>query len=73
MELNAETEERGKMIEKIWEKMGKWAGKDKLYEQMDSFTKFLSEQNQQFANFTVLKLDTKEKIITTVTKESDYK
>jgi len=37
MELNAETEERNKLIETMEEKMRKWTGKRKLYEQIYDF------------------------------------
>jgi hypothetical protein len=37
MELNAKTEERSKLIEKMGERMGNWRGKGKLYEQINHF------------------------------------
>lgn len=71
VELNAETEERSRLIENMEEKMGRWIGKVKLYEQMHRFKEYLAEQNDKLANYTLLKLDTQTKTIRTVTNESD--
>ena len=71
MELNTETEERSKLIENMEEKMGRWTGKGKLYEQMHRFKEYLAEQNDKLANFTILKLDPQNKTMSTATNHSD--
>jgi hypothetical protein len=71
VELNTETEERSKLIENMEEKMGRWTGKGKLYEQMQGFKEYLAEQNDKLANFAILKLDTQNKTMSTATNHSD--
>ena len=71
VELNTVTEERSKLIENMEEKMGRWTGKGKLYEQMHRFKEYLAEQNDKLANFTILKLDPQNKTMSTATNHSD--
>ena len=46
MELNSESEERRKLVERMSDKINKWSGKGKLYEQIYSLTRELLEHNK---------------------------